>query len=163
MSSISIVLSKTKSPTNKVEKSLTNETTVSGVTFFEENSLDVQNPKLLLHQSTSELADYNYCEIPSLNRYYYITRVSTDGALTRIELKSDPLMSFKKDILASKQYVTRNARYRSQYQVDPIIPLSAKTKFVKRELDDSLPVFDKHCAYVILETAGVGGEVIDPS
>ena len=58
----------------------------------------VINPSFLIE--TSNPSQYNYCYIPSFNRYYFITDIiSVRNNIWRINCDVDVLMSFKTEIL----------------------------------------------------------------
>ena len=68
----------------------------------------IDNDELMVNVPYS-ITDLNYCYIPILNRYYYITNVTIlTNNLYRFELSEDVLMSFKDSILVLDAFVTRN-------------------------------------------------------
>lgn len=76
-------------------KTLTNETLFTG--YLREES-SVINPSFILE--TENPSSYNYCYIPSFNRYYFITDIiSVRTGLWRITCNVDVLMSFQDEIL----------------------------------------------------------------
>lgn len=76
------------------------------VTLREESS--IINPIILLKNSLS--LRYNYAYIPEFKRYYYINNIeSVRNDLWSIEMKVDPLMSFKADILSLKVVVDKQS------------------------------------------------------
>lgn len=145
-------------PPNKVVKTLHNELEIEGVVFKDNNYLDVVTPKILIKLS-DEITDYtcyNYFYIPKFTRYYYITDMSTVGGLVEITGKSDPLMSFKSDILGSEQYLSRSEKYRNKYIVDTLLPIHSDCRYVVKPFGE--PVSYNECNHVILETIGKGGK-----
>lgn len=158
---MNITLYKNQSPPNKVSKSLTNSNEIEAVRFIEKGSLDILNPSVLI-QLTDDVKDaskYNYMYIPKFSRYYYIDDVSTEGGLIRINGRVDVLMSHKKDILASKQYILRQEKNNnSPYLEDGMLPISSKHNY--KGITFGRKVADVTCGRVILATAGDGGTVI---
>lgn len=159
MSNISVVLYKNTAPKNKVDKSknLKNAHTFNNVVFTEGTALDVRRPSVLvkLTSDASDMASYNYARLAVFNRYYYIDSITAEGGLVRINLISDSLMSFKKEIYESKQYVIRNQNERSPYLVDSKIPIRSDKRYHQTIFGN--PVSQRNCPYVILETTGRGG------
>lgn len=159
---MNITLYKNQSPPNKVNKSLTNANEIEAVRFIEKGSLDVLNPSVLI-QLTADVKDaskYNYMYIPKFSRYYYIDDISTEGGLIRINGRVDVLMSHKKDILASSQYIIRQEKKNnSPYLLDSLMPISSKHNTVGRKLTGR-KVSDTSCGRIILATTGKGGTPI---
>jgi len=90
-------INSTKRPTGGTEKTISIKTPSS-----------IEAPYITLSGAPS--ADFNYCYIPHYGRYYHI--VSHDAltnTLTGYQLESDPLASFKTEILNAVTYVTRSA------------------------------------------------------
>ena len=52
---------------------------------------------------------YNYAYIPSFSRYYFIDEITYNLGVWQISMTTDVLGSYRSDILASSQYVLRNA------------------------------------------------------
>lgn len=160
MANISVVLYRTTSPKNKVTKTLSNAHTFSEVTFSEPDCLNVRNPSILVKLSSDagDISKYNYAKIGIFNRYYYIDKMTTEGGLVRIDLISDPLMSFKKDIYASTQYVSRSQEKRSPYLSDAKIPVRSDKRQHFKPFGNKVGM--TNCPYVILETTGKGGTLV---
>ena len=159
---MNIKLYKCKSPFNKVNKTndLSLETIFESVIFFEEDTLSIINPSILLKISNDceDMAKYNYCYIPKFNRYYWIDNMTAENGLVRINCSCDVLMSFKTDIYASTQYVLRSQLKRSPYLVDNQIPIRSDKAYVQTVFGDN--VDKKDCGRIILETTGKGGRVV---
>lgn len=84
------------SENNKINKSVISGETLTGTL---KNESDVINPSVLI--AAENPTDYNYCYIEEFKRYYYITDItSVRSGIWQLNLKSDPLMSFKTQILA---------------------------------------------------------------
>lgn len=152
------------SPPNKINKSLSKELEVRG-SFKEDDSWSLNNPSILLNIGlvADDINIYNYCYLPSTHRYYFITSVTTEGALTRIECRTDVLMSFKKDILASTQYISRSEyiptsdQKNKRYLVDNLLPMDSRNSYDIKVFGET--VDDRDCIHLILETAGRGGAI----
>lgn len=92
---MNIILYHNSSPNNKVDKSLSSETTLTGNLRDESN---VINPEVLVESSTP--LSFNYVYIPAFHRYYYIRDiVAFRTNLWLLKLDVDVLMSFKNEIL----------------------------------------------------------------
>lgn len=152
-----VILYKNKSPKNKIVKSLSSSLEYDNVRFTENSALNVRTPSVLLNISdtVADLVKYNYAYIPIFHRYYYIEKMSTEGALCRVDLISDPLMSFQKDILNSKQYVIRSQTLQNPYIADTKIPMKSKKMYHQTLIGNEVDW--KACPYVIMETVGKGG------
>lgn len=85
----------TDSENNQLNKTLTIKHQLTGTLRNESN---VVRPMILLEALS--IADSNYAYIEEFQRYYYIKEIeSIRNGLWLISLESDPLMSFKNDIL----------------------------------------------------------------
>lgn len=143
--------------------------TVTNVRFTTENSLSVREPSLEFAPTTtlstwSDIVDagrVNYFYIPKFTRFYKITSMSTDGSHIMISGKSDPLTSFKTDVMRSTQYVVRQQNKRSAYMPDTSYPLKNSHRLYVKTFGKS--VIKPDCDKVMLITAGKGGHVVNPS
>lgn len=154
-----IILYNNSDPINKIGKNIGNGTTIENVRFIEEDMLNVINPTVLIKLSNevSDLSHYNYMKIPKFDRYYYITNMSTEGGLVKIETRVDALKSFESDIKASQQYVTRSQSKQNKYLVDNMLPIHSDHKYIIEPFTED--VFNKECHFVVLETVGKGGTI----
>lgn len=152
-----VLLYNTSDPKNKIDKRLGNSTTIENVRFVEKDVLNVINPSILLKLSDeiSDISHYNYLKIPKFDRYYYITNISAEGGLIKIDTKVDPLKSFASEIKASQQYVTRSSSKMNRYLVDNMLPIHSDHKYIIKNF--GVDVYKPDCHYVILETIGKGG------
>ena len=90
-----IVLYINGSERQAVRKNLQSSYTLTGSLRGESS---VINPSFLIE--TSNPSQYNYCYIPSFNRYYFITDIiSVRTNIWRINCNVDVLMSFQSEIL----------------------------------------------------------------
>lgn len=88
---------KTSSDHKQINKSLTDELLMD---VHINNDMNIYNLNILIERDTD--FTHNYCFIPSLNRYYYITNIEYSGAnLWNLALICDVLMTYKNDILSS--------------------------------------------------------------
>lgn len=164
-----VILYKNSAPPNKVNKSanLSNSEDFHNCIFTQKNALDILHPSVLLDMNIDigDVRKYNYMYIPKFSRYYFIDSVSTEGGLIRIDGRCDVLMSHKKDILASKQYILRQEKKNnSPYLDDNMLPISSQHNYKGEILKDSngneRKVADITCGRVILATTGNGGTVV---
>lgn len=157
---MTIKLYKNSAPPNKVDKSanLTKKKTIENVKFKREDYLSVLNPVILL-QLTSDVGDiaqYNYVEIAKFNRFYYIDSIETEGGLIKISCRCDVLMSHKRDILNSKQYILRQeTKNNSPYLDDNMLPIRSDHGYLMKPFGNY--VDDRSCGRIILATTGKGG------
>lgn len=85
----------------------------------------------------SDIMISNYCYIPILKRYYFITDIiAVNNDIYQIKLSCDVLMSFKNDILKQQAVI---ARQENDYNVD---------------LDDPLLKTEKELTYTIQDVSG---------
>lgn len=152
-----VFLYNTASPPNKVSKTLEHEQQFTNVIFKDKGSLSVVAPEVVIKLSgdVSRMSEYNYMKIPKFGSFYYIEDIRADNNLVTITGKRDPLMTFKKDILASTQYVLRNEnKNNNPYIADNEIPVKSQHNYYYKPFGDD--VDDRHCINVILETSGKG-------
>lgn len=74
-------------------------------------------------------SSYNYAEIPSFNRYYYIKNWTFNNRLWNAELEVDVLASHKSDITTSYAYIVRCSKFYDGNIIDTFYP--AKTTFTE--------------------------------
>ena len=129
------------------------------VVFKNEGFLDIENPKIMLKVNDEIYRNvrWNYCKIAKFERYYFITKMYTEGGLMVYELEVDPLQSFKSDILKSEQYIIRSEKYYNKLLVDPLLPLHSDHSL--NVIPFGEPIYISNCDHVILETIGKGGTV----
>lgn len=100
---MTINLYNTTSPNNKIVKTLTNLTALSGELREE---CDLINP--VIRVEGMQYRSFNYAYIPDFNRYYFITGYRSLGHnMLELSLKVDVLMSYRTQILASTSYIER--------------------------------------------------------
>lgn len=88
-------------------KYLTNKQDLTGVL---RDNTSVLSPVIMIEQTSDfNIYQYNYCFIPSLGRYYFITDIVTNtNQLWTITLKVDTLMTYYDTILLQNAFVSRN-------------------------------------------------------
>jgi hypothetical protein len=160
---MNVIFYRNTAPPNKVNKTnnLYDDLTVENVRFKENGALDVLNPTIILGTITDigDIVKYNYVKIPKLDRYYFISKISTEGGLIRIDCKCDVLFSHKKDILSSKQYILRQeTKNNSPYLVDDMLPIRSDHYYLCKPFGRD--VDDRTCGRIILATTGKGGTPI---
>lgn len=97
-----IFLYRNDSEVNKIGKSLSNELRLSGSLREESN---VITPTILIEVENPSA--YNYAYIPTFGRFYFIKEfISVRTNLWRIILESDPLESFKNEILSNSVIIS---------------------------------------------------------
>lgn len=104
----SIILYKTTIERNVVNKSSylinANPLTIEG-SFNDE--VDILNPSIVIHLTS--YPDYNYCYIPQLNRYYFITDIKCfRNDLYILQLHIDVLFTYNTDIRKQSGLILRN-------------------------------------------------------
>lgn len=83
----------TNSENNRLEKTLENELILEG-SF--KNDVDVIHPVITIKNKS--IPQYNYCYIPSINRYYFVDKIEITQNIFTVYLSIDVLMSYKEAI-----------------------------------------------------------------
>lgn len=90
------------------------------------NIIDVETPEVYVAAgATYDQANYMY--IPEFGRYYYCKARAGTGNVITFECESDPLISFKSQILACPAVISRNPWHFDLYVPDPKLPIEART------------------------------------
>ena len=131
------------------------KTLISSLTnchFIDET--DIVNPTLKL--SSFDASTTNYIEIPSLNRFYYVTNVTYSKGYYYVSLHVDVLMSFRQAILKQRCIIKRGSTNPSLYMHDD------KFETQQYTCDRYLPFvgggFDFSIQNYILTVMGTGGD-----
>lgn len=83
------------------------------------DATSVTNPVITVQQvSGVNIREYNYVHIPSFNRYYFVSNITTSKNLWIVALSVDVLATYRADILASSQYVVRSSSQSDENYVD---------------------------------------------
>jgi len=120
---MTIDLYNNNSEVEKINKTLTNQLSLTGVVRGE---IDVENPTVEIDASNQQNAviSRNYCYITEFGRYYYITeKTFVTNELCLLQLQRDPLMSFATEILNTKMLFDRSEIYGQNYVTDNSRPV----------------------------------------
>ena len=94
------------------------------VVFKTDNN--VITPKIVIRKNDGKLK-CNYCYIPKLHRYYWITNISTSNAdFLILDLAVDVLMTYRNAIKNSYGFIERNEVDYNNYLIDNEIVVSNK-------------------------------------
>ena len=127
--SFNIVLMNNTDPTNKVTKS---PSTVSTLTGTLKDSSSIIDPVILIQRDSP--VGFNYCYIQTFNRYYFVNDIIiVKNGLLEIHCHVDVLMSFKTEILAQRALVSRNAKNWNLYINDNNFLSYSNTKLVTKK------------------------------
>lgn len=126
--SFSVNFYQTASRTNDLNKALTAlntvECTATGEMTLDKLYLDIDFDAFNLAA--------NYCYIDAFKRYYFVVPTIV-GNLVKCELESDPLVSFKSDVLNADVIANRSSSSFNRYLKDEIGKVTPKvTTFVSR-------------------------------
>lgn len=137
---------------------------IDNCVFKERGSLDVVNPIVKFSGEgidlISDMNGVNYMYIPQLRSYYWVKWYAENGIIV-LEGERDPLYTFWGDIAKSTQYVIRQKNKQNRRLPDNRLALQVDNRYITLKLDNSIPVFDKHCTHLILETTGTGSKGSD--
>lgn len=129
---------KNSSAPDYFNKSLSGETTVS-CEF--KSPIDVENPTIYI-SATNAYDKYNYCYIAEFGRFYFMKAVGGNSQTITFQCTSDPLMSFKSQILACPAVISRNPWHWDLYLPDPEMPVEARTISAVKEFKTNKTAFD---------------------
>ena len=104
-----IILYNNSAEKNRVDKTtyLSNALTLNG-NLRSNDSGNILSPIIYLEMNNDSVPTYNYCYIPSFNRYYFITNIApTRNDYWEVNMKEDVLMSFKSEIKNQTALVAR--------------------------------------------------------
>lgn len=97
-----IILGYTNDPVNRIDKTMTNTTVISGTLKHES---DIRNPVIKINH---EDKTFNYVYIPGFNRYYYVDEIrSIRTGLLEVSLRTDVLMTFAQQIIDTDLIIDR--------------------------------------------------------
>lgn len=86
------------------------------------------SPVIQLSKASSP-TNFNYAYIPDWSRYYFISDITCGIGLWILSLRVDVLASFKNDILATSQYILRNANNYNDDILDTLYPTKAGANY----------------------------------
>lgn len=149
-----ILLYKTESAPNVVDKKLTEVAHYTGVRLLDDTS--VLTPTIEVRESTiiDDLWSINYFYIPKFKRYYFVTDSVAIAGMFRISGRVDVLRSYKSEILISSQIISRQENLQDRYLHDSMIPISDKQEVQEVEFGET---FDDANSLFILVTTGQQG------
>lgn len=116
--SFDIVFSTNSSPSNKLEKDLTEILTASGVL---RDGASILNPEILIETEITEsmVAKINYAYIEEFSRYYYVTDIKTGiNNLWIVSMHVDVLMTYRENVLEQNGIVARQVNQFNMYLDD---------------------------------------------
>lgn len=114
--SMTIKLYHNDSDKRTVNKTLTNEGSLTGATIIDETT--ILNPRLKVRDNGIIMVQYNYCYIADFKRYYYITNITVSNGYIIIDCKVDVLMSYANEIKACTGVIARQENVWSGYLDD---------------------------------------------
>ncbi len=137
-------LYKTSSEPEKLDKSLSNDISMTGQLT---NESSVINPVILVTTDTN-IATYNYAYIPDFGRYYYINNiVSVRNGLWRIELRVDVLMTYKAQIRANTGMIDRLEQTEQPYIADGRYTFDSYNEYYVQKFSKGL---SKNLQYILV-------------
>lgn len=125
-----ITLIKTSSPSNKINKNISNlvDTPIINLKSRPKdiNNLDID----LVNYQTTQLTSINYAYIQALNLYYFVkiqpSNIGNGHNILHLEL--DPLMTYKSQILGLKCITERNTNNYNAYLTDDQQKITSMSK-----------------------------------
>lgn len=106
-----------------------------------DNENIVVNGDDLLVDTPFNLYDFNYCYIPVLKRYYFISNpILITPELVRLELAEDVLMSFKNEFRLLDAFISRNEFDFNTMIRDDLYPFQYNKEVVVEEVTNIYPV-----------------------
>lgn len=130
-----IKLYKTLDDPKTVNKTLTDELTVSGVA---RDPVNVTTPVIEVEADNSSLAGYNYAYIEDYARYYFVDVTNDSWKFNTLTLSCDILTSSRAWLLARTATITRNERLYQSYLTDPDFATYAYTNIVTKLFPQSV-------------------------
>lgn len=116
--SFSIELIYNQSESNKIGKTLSTLSTISGTI---RGGSSILNPDILAEVPISTLKGCNYMYIPEFGRYYFMTGIEAEtNGLSRISGRVDVLETYKTQILAQTAIIERQQNKWNLYIEDGI-------------------------------------------
>jgi hypothetical protein len=134
---------------NVMNKSLTQ---IASVDCDIKEPVNKESPEIYV---SGNLIGVNYAYIAEFGRYYFVYPTGEHAVTTRLQLESDPLMSFKAGILASPAVVARNPWHFDLYVPDNNLPIEARTASAILKFPEQTKFDGRNNCY-ILTTIGAG-------
>lgn len=124
-----IKLYKTLSDPKTVNKTLTDELTVSGIS---RDPVNIISPVIEVQADNNALAGYNYAYIEDYARYYFVEPTNDSYNMNTITLHCDVLKTSLPWLLQRNATITRNERLYNSYLNDPDFNAYAYTNIVTK-------------------------------
>lgn len=134
---------------NVMNKSLTQ---IASVDCDIKEPVNKERPEVYV---SGNLIGVNYAYIAEFGRYYFVYPTGEHAITTRLQLESDPLMSFKVGILACPAVVARNPWHFDLYVPDNNLPIEARTASAILNFPEQTKFDGRNNCY-ILTTIGAG-------
>lgn len=120
--------------TNSAESNIMNKIpylqTIGSYTVKPTAELNIEYPRFIINY-TAALLPCNYIYCSEYNRYYFAKLITRPGSEAILECVSDPLMSFRSDILACSILATRAESFgRPTHYPDNMLPVYPSKKNV---------------------------------
>lgn len=113
---MTIKLYKNASDKRYLNKTLSDEKTLSSCRIYDNNS--ISSPSIRIETDGVIPSGYNYAYIPDLGRYYYITDIEIANGYIVASLSVDVLMTYRTAILSSEVIVSRQQSAFNTYLAD---------------------------------------------
>lgn len=114
----------------------------------------IHEPTLVIR---ADSFNYNYCYIGEFSTYYFVRDVrSIANGLWEVDLKNDPMATFKNGILASTQFVERSANYANLNIIDTLVPISSAVEYSRKTVPGL--AFDTSGMYFISVISNSGNQ-----
>lgn len=151
--SFSIFLQRNEQEKNEINKTPLLLATYTGELKAETSIID---PVILIECDLADVANANYMTIPSFERSYFITNItSVRTGLVQFEAHCDVLSSFKNEILANEAVIKRQESEYNLYTTDKQMKYFQKPEVTVKQFPQGFNGYT-----VILAVAG-GGDVIE--
>ena len=134
---------------NLSEKNRLNKTTeiVKTVSAHFKNVENIIDPVLQLKIDVETISNVNYCQIPELGRYYFITAVtSVNNDIFEISLHCDVLKTYSEQIKSQTAVISRQENQWNLYLNDPQFQLYSNPDFTTTPFPNGFDGFQ----YVLL-------------
>lgn len=151
-----ILLYKTTSPNNHIDKSLSSYIEITGNLRKE---CSVNNPIILIEEEN--LSKYNYMFIEEFGRYYYINKITSIRTnLWEIEAHVDVLMTYKSQLLEHMAIIDKQSELeQSELFLDDGEWVTKNKKYI--EVKNFSSGFNESGEYILITAGAIGGDVYD--
>ena len=132
---MSIILGKYTGENNVVNKSFSQQHTISSYTLLDD--CDILNPTICVDVNGWDFSTYNYMYISEFHRYYYINGISLNNAVAQITGRVDVLKSYASQIRASKA-IAKRCNIENRYIQDDAYMIQSNRKWEYKNFPYSL-------------------------